>query len=117
LGEPALDKAVGAGTVFALTGPVDRVITSDRTIEIDGGHPLMASVTAMGCAHGAVMAACLCSDAEPFDAVAAACALFKLAGSEAVVGSSGPGTFVPAFLDALHQRSLNPAGETGKEQP
>lgn len=115
VGEPALEEAVGAGTVFALTGPVDRVITSDRAIEIDGGHPVMASVTAMGCALGAVTAACLSTDAEPFDAVVAACGLFKLAGSEAGAASSGPGTFVPAFLDALHGRSRNPGGEAETE--
>ncbi len=102
LGEAALEDAVRAGTIVALTGPIDRVTASDRTMEIEGGHPLMASVTAIGCALGAATAACLSTEAERFDAVAAACGLFKLAGSRAGAGSSGPGTFVPAFLDALH---------------
>lgn len=113
LGDQTIDDAVRAGTILALTGPVDRITGHGRTMELEGGHPLMASVTAIGCAHGAVTAACLSSGAEPFDAVSAACGLFKMAGAKAGAGAAGPGTFVPAFLDALYEASQAQVGEGG----
>ena len=76
----------------------------------------MTSVTAMGCALGAVVAACLSTDAERFDAVAAGCGLFKIAGLKAGAGASGPGTFIPGFVDALYEASQVQNGEGGHNQ-
>ena len=102
LGEAALAEAAGAGTVIALTGTVDHIRSLGRTVALDGGHPLMARVTAMGCALGGVIAAFLTTGGDPFEAVGSACLLFKQAGASAGAASGGPGSFVPAFLDALH---------------
>lgn len=113
LGDPAVDSAMRAGTILALSGPVDRISGQGRTMELEGGHPLMASVTAMGCALGAVIAACLSTGEEPFDAVVAGCGVFKMAGAKAGAGASGPGTFVPGFLDALYEASQAEDGEGG----
>ncbi|MEG2115481.1 MAG: hydroxyethylthiazole kinase, partial [Hafnia sp.] len=38
-------------------------------------------------------------------AVATACRVMSLAGERAVRHSSGPGSFIPAFLDSLYQLS------------
>ncbi len=102
LGDAALTEAAGAGTIVALTGTVDNIRSPGRTVALDGGHPLMTRVTAMGCALGGVIAAFLAAADDRFDAVGSACLLFKRAGAAAGAASAGPGSFVPAFLDALH---------------
>jgi len=109
LGEAALGEAERAGAVIALTGPVDQIQGVGQTVSVEGGHVLMTKVTAMGCALGAVIAAFLATGEDRLEAVGSACLLFKQAGAVAGAGSSGPGSFVPAFLDALHQ-----AAESGQ---
>jgi hydroxyethylthiazole kinase len=97
------------GTVVAVSGPVDR-LTDGRTVRhVHGGHPLMGRVTAMGCALGALTAALLaaaratgCHNAwEPLTAAVAAHALVGVTGAAAGATARGPGSFVPAWLDAL----------------
>lgn len=102
LGEKALAEARKRGTVIALTGPNDDIRSSSENCRIGGGDPVMAKVTAMGCALGAVIAAFLTVDGDRFNAVGSACLLFKRAGSAAASISNGPGSFVPAFLDEIY---------------
>ena len=109
LGDAILAEADRAGIVIALTGPVDHIRCAGQTVRIEGGHALMTRVTAMGCALGAVIAAFLAAGEDRLEAVSSACLLFKQAGAVAGLVSSGPGSFVPAFLDALHE-----AAETGR---
>ena len=45
--------------VVALTGTVDRITDGAQRVAIENGHPLMARVTAMGCAASALTAAFL----------------------------------------------------------
>src|SRR6185295_217458 len=45
--------------VVALTGTVDRITDGAQSVAIENGHPLMARVTAMGCAASAITAAFL----------------------------------------------------------
>ena len=106
--------ARGQGTVIALTGPDDEIRNADDTVTISGGDPVMAKVTAMGCALGAVIAAFLTADSDRLRATGSACLLFKRAGSAAAAVSDGPGSFVPAFLDTLHKAAGRAAlpGET-----
>src|SRR5262245_38389468 len=58
-------------TVLALTGETDLVTDGDRLARIANGHPLMAKVTAMGCAGSAVIAACLAVEPDPWQATIA----------------------------------------------
>ncbi|HEX2257574.1 MAG TPA: hydroxyethylthiazole kinase, partial [Afifellaceae bacterium] len=106
LGTAALSAAESAGTVVALTGRTDRVSLAGRTAMVEAGHPLMGRVTAIGCALGGVVAACLVvarrTGVPPFEAVHGAVLGFGLAGAAAGRLARGPGSFVPAFLDALH---------------
>jgi hydroxyethylthiazole kinase len=97
---PLLD--VGEHTVVCTTGEVDRITRMDRTVAIGGGSPLMDRVTAMGCAASALVAACLAVEPDPFSAAASAMLVMKVAGSLAGEQARGPGSFAPAFLDAVY---------------
>lgn len=101
LGADELDAARHAGTIVALSGEIDRISGPNKTCESDLGDPLMRQVTAMGCALGAVIAAFIATSDDRFDAVCASVHVFGAAGSHAGSFAAGPGSFMPAFLDAL----------------
>lgn len=87
--------------VIAVSGPVDYVTDGTRAARVANGHPMMAQVTAMGCALNGVIAA-FCVGQPPFEATVAALAAYGVAGEIAARTAQGPGSFQPAFLDALH---------------
>ena len=93
---------VGVRTVLVTTGAVDRIAWRDRAVEVAGGSPLMDRITAMGCAGSALVAAFLAVEGDPFVAAASAMLVMKVAGSLAAEHAAGPGSFVPAFLDAVY---------------
>lgn len=100
--DAALGLARNFRTCVALTGAEDRVIDARRTALIANGHPLMARVTAMGCALGALIA-CFCAvERDPFLAALRAVLCFGVAGEIAGGRARGPGSFQVEFLDALH---------------
>ncbi|WP_210260143.1 hydroxyethylthiazole kinase [Hongsoonwoonella zoysiae] len=96
------DFARNSRATLALTGAVDRVTDGRRAVEIALGHPMMARVTAMGCAASAVVAAFLAVEDDPLKAASAALTIVGIAGERAGSRSQGPGSFVPAYLDALY---------------
>lgn len=98
--EAAQTLARTTGGVVAVSGPQDYVTDGTRGYRITGGHPLMARVTVMGCSLNGVIAA-FCAGQPPFEATVAALACFGLAGETAARAAPGPGSFQPAFLDAL----------------
>ncbi|WP_058914363.1 hydroxyethylthiazole kinase [Entomohabitans teleogrylli] len=103
---PAAAKlARETGAVVAVSGEVDYVTDGSRTLAVSGGDKLMTRVVGTGCALSAVVAACCGLGGDRLLAVAAACQFMSRAGSLAVARSSGPGSFTPAFLDALYQLS------------
>ena len=89
------------GLVIALSGETDLVSDGTRAAAIANGHPLMAKVTAMGCAGSALIGACLGVEADAFRAAAAGLVLLGVAGEVAAQGAKGPGSFAAAFIDAL----------------
>ena len=93
--------AQSRGTVLALTGAVDLVTDGATPIRIRNGHPLMARVTAMGCAEGGLIAALLAVEPDRLAAMVSALLIFAIAGEIAGVGANGPGSFSVQFLDAL----------------
>lgn len=107
--EPARRLARGSGAVIAITGAVDWVTDGDRVVAVHRGHALMAQVSGMGCVAGAVAAACLAVEPDGLVAAEHALVILGVAGQLAASRASGPGSFVPAILDALHQ--LDPAGD------
>jgi hydroxyethylthiazole kinase len=90
-------------TIVALTGGVDIVTDGRRRIAIANGDPLMAAVTAMGCAGAAFVCAALAVEADAWMASLAALAAFGVAGEVAAHTAPGPGSFAVAMIDALHQ--------------
>jgi hydroxyethylthiazole kinase len=90
------------GTTVALTGTVDRITNGANAIAIENGHPLMARVTAMGCAASALTAAFLAVETDPFAATAGALLCFGVAGGIAGERATGPGSFPASLLDALY---------------
>jgi hydroxyethylthiazole kinase len=102
-GEDALKASAREwGCVIALTGEIDIVTDGERVTRIANGHPLMTRITAMGCAGTALAAAFAALEADAFTAAAAALVCLGVAGEVAAMKASGPGSFQPAFLDALY---------------
>lgn len=115
--ETALDAAAElmrtCGAVTAISGPTDLISGIGGVIRSTTGDPLLTSVTGGGCALGAITAAFLAVSAggtgaatytETDDAAvatAAATSVYTIASELAAAKADGPGSFVPALLDAL----------------
>ncbi|WP_068314660.1 hydroxyethylthiazole kinase [Polycladidibacter hongkongensis] len=95
----------GGRGILVVSGAEDHVYFEDRVLRVGGGSELMDRVTAMGCALTAYLAVYLggCgADVSLVDAAVTGVARYSLAGSHAAAHSQGPGSFAPAFLDALY---------------
>jgi len=91
---------VGATTLA--TGEVDAIVgPNGERLEVSGGVPMLQSVTATGCAQGAICAAFLGRGLAPFEAAKAASKLMKRAGERAWAKAKAPGSFRIALVDAL----------------
>ena len=88
--------------VVALTGKIDIVSDGTRQVSLSNGHPLMTKVTAIGCAGSALLAACVAVETDPWRAAVAGLLILGIAGEIAAETAKGPGSFVPAFIDAFH---------------
>jgi hydroxyethylthiazole kinase len=111
--------AVPEGVVGVVTGLHDRIVLGQRALAVENGHEWMAKVTGTGCLSGAVIAAFLAVEDEPFAAAASAMLTIGVAAELAAPHARGPGTFEPALLDAL--AALSPQdildhGRIGDEQ-
>ena len=102
-GEAVAAYAREHGVTVALSGETDLIGDGTRLAKIANGHPLMARVTAMGCAGSALVAACLAVEADAFRAAAAAALIIGIAGELAGAEAAGPGSFAVALLDALYR--------------
>ncbi len=100
--EGVAEAARDWGCVIALTGETDLVADGKRLTRIANGHPLMTRITAMGCAGTALAAAFAALEPDAHLAASAALLCLGIAGEVAAGRSSGPGSFQPAFLDALY---------------
>ena len=89
-------------TVVGLTGEHDFVRDAERLATIANGHPLMARVTAMGCAASALVGAALAVEPDAWKATAAALIAIGVAGEIAAARARGPGSFVQEILDAVY---------------
>ena len=97
----AFDLAAAEGVTRVTTGKVDRVESGAASLSVAHGHPLMTKVTGVGCAAGALIAACCAVEADPAIAAAAALTAYGIAGEIAAERSRGPGSFAVALVDAL----------------
>ena len=72
-------------------------------VAVQNGSPLMAKVSCMGCVQGAIAAAFLgaLGGKARWESTLATSLVMSIAGELAAAKAKGPGSFVPAFLDAL----------------
>lgn len=90
------------GLVASVTGPVDHVSDGERSIAIENGDALLASITGTGCMSSAVTGCFLAVNADrPLEAAVEALVAFGVAGEDAAAGAKGPGSFHVALYDAL----------------
>ena len=94
--------AIIHSTVVALSGATDFVV-GRQCAELANGHPLMARITAMGCAASALVAACLAVEADAWRAALAGLLILGVAGEIAGEKAKGPGSLAIGILDALHR--------------
>ena len=99
----ARSLAQQTGGAVLVTGPIDYATDGTKTIACANGHPLMTRVTGVGCAQGAVAAACAAVSTSSLSAAVAAATLMGVAGDLAARVSTRPGSFAAALLDALDQ--------------
>lgn len=98
---PALALARGQKCVVAATGAVDLVTDGARVARIANGAPVMAQVTASGCALSGIVGAFAAVSPDFFGATVAALGVYGVAGEIAAAGCAGPGSFRVALLDQL----------------
>jgi hydroxyethylthiazole kinase len=90
------------GLVASVTGPVDHVSDGERSIAVENGHELLATVTGTGCMSSAITGCFLAVNrAAALEAAAEALAAFGVAGEDAAQDAKGPGTFHVNLYDAL----------------
>lgn len=90
------------GAVVVVSGETDLVVSSDGTVGLTGGHPLMARVTGLGCTASALCGAFAAVQPDPALAAAHAMAVLGVAGELAAEQAEGPGTLQLRLLDRLH---------------
>ena len=76
--------------MVGLSGATDLVADGARLARVANGHPLMARVTAMGCAASALVAACLAVEPDAWRATAAALVIIGVAGELAADKAARP---------------------------
>lgn len=99
-----LSKKTGA--VVVASGQQDLIVSSQKKVIVENGHPMMRQVTGMGCMLTAIIGAFNAVESDPMIAAVSAVAFFGLTGEQAALSAKGPGTFKTAFFDALY--SLTP---------
>ena len=90
--------------IIIMTGRVDFISDGERTLAIRNGTPILGSVTGTGCSLGTTISSFAAIERE--DILLGAIAgllIFEIASEKAAESPNvhGPGTFVPAFIDAL----------------
>src|SRR5690606_2125535 len=96
---PALAGGRERNLTRVTTGKVDLIEGSAGQYRIPHGHALMTKVTGVGCAAGALIAACCAVERDPALAAAAALTAYGIAGEIAAGRSRGPGSFAVELID------------------
>ena len=95
------DLAVRYGSVVAISGKADAIISAERTVLVHTDGIELTRVTGGGCALGAFSAAAIAAGNDVFESTVAAHAYYGRAAERAAATSLGPGSFAVQFLDAL----------------
>jgi hydroxyethylthiazole kinase len=88
--------------VVSVSGPTDLIVTESGLLRILNGHPMMPSVTGLGCTASAITGAFAAVGSSPSAAAAHAMAVMGIAGEMAGERCAAPGSFQTHFLDALY---------------
>lgn len=99
--QSARKLAQQCGCTVLVTGPVDYVTDGERVLALGNGDPLMTRVTGVGCAMGALAAACVAAAPDAFTGAVACAAILGIAGERAAARCPRPGSFAAALLDEL----------------
>ena len=99
----AAKKLAGdTGAVVVISGQTDYITNGTEVYTVEGGNPIMTSVTGMGCTSTAIVGAFAAVVNDPMVAATAAMAVMSLAGERAAEYSRGNGSMQIGFLDELY---------------
>ena len=93
--------AVECRAVVVISGATDYITDGTEVFTVEGGDPIMTSVTGMGCTSTAIIGAFAAVVNSPMVAATTAMAVMSLAGERAATRSSGNGSMQVNFLDEL----------------
>ena len=99
--ESAKRLAADTGSVVVISGEVDYITNGTEVNTVEGGNPIMTSVTGMGCTSTSIVGAFAAVVSNPMVAATAAMAVMSLAGERAAEYSRGNGSMQVNFLDEL----------------
>ncbi|WP_291318402.1 hydroxyethylthiazole kinase [Desulfonatronospira sp.] len=88
--------------VVCVSGEKDLVVSGDKALAVNNGHPMMTRVTGMGCCSTCLTAAFSAVEKDFFQAAAMGMAVMGLAGERAALEARGPGSLQTRFLDELY---------------
>lgn len=94
--------AAETGSVVVISGETDYITNGTDVFTVEGGNPIMTSVTGMGCTATALTGAFAAVQSDPMVAATAAMAVMSLAGERAAVNARGNGSMQMHFLDELY---------------
>ena len=100
--ESAKRLAVDTGAVVVISGATDYITNGTDVYTVEGGNPIMATVTGMGCTSTAIVGAFAAVVEDPMIAATAAMAVMSLAGERAAANARGNGSMQMHFLDELY---------------
>ena len=112
--ELAWNLAQREGAVVLMTGATDIVTNARQMVAVRNGHALLGRITGSGCTLGTAISCCLAvAPDNTFLATLAGVLAFEIAAERAAADTrvTGPGTFVPVFLDKLAEISSQAAAE------
>ena len=90
------------GAVVVISGETDYITNGTDVNTVEGGHPIMTSVTGMGCTSTALVGAFAAVESDPMIAATAAMAVMSLVGEKAAASARGNGSMQMHFLDELY---------------
>lgn len=99
----ARDLAKQTGGSVLATGAIDYATDGEDVTACRNGHVLLTRVTGVGCAQGAIAAACAAVANSPVVAAVASAVFLGVAGDMAARKAPHPGSFAVALLDTLDQ--------------